>query len=711
MSTPNDKLKGTEQAEIPSESTTVASDVRQQAGRTVNTPNTPRPNASIDRWNAQRGFGHLRMDDGSRVFCHFSALCSHLNPGRGNSPKLNARVYATGITEDKQGFKANKVQCTDCITPAIWELKPSGPAVFGVRELKPVNVNRPNEPDYKSTIKFDEVYKANEPFREAQAKERRWNGVLTAAFFEEFGEPEQIQAEDNNIVLTYAHGSRTVTAANIFESKHWRTAPSGQWKQDGKTIYAEFAFDGIPGAKVQRYVADANHPPRLTADFELLPTAIQTEILGTLHTAIRPAESIAEEHWNAMLESGYDRKNLDQLRQEMVNLQAPGEMYYDSRSYKSQEEVTAHYGDETWGTGSYMDVNKTSWHLVTGAKKRERQSWAGQYAGGTKFTISKPEEGQTAEQIRDELLARKQEELKNILKRVRQVTPIPAEPRLYDVTPEEWLGKFNQRIDELELALESAWKTEDQATLTGMQDKWKEYDRLANELRQVRAELEAVQKRASKSGISLDSSDAPTWKEIGADTAEELSQNIEQLCQYIPKAEKMIETELLAREERKKAEEAEHKEEKVRRLAEAGAPVQADASREIDPKEVEYAEIGAALARTAEMKLGAHSAIELLDGELNAGYGRARRQQAVSERLGTPTDDKLQKFYSYSKARDVDSVLQVALNYLQNTTPEVRPAASKETAKPIKTSAPAPAAPTKSASMADLMGRFGKKTR
>lgn len=698
---------------------TVASDVRQRTGRTVNAPNAPQLKAIFEkRWNADRGFGFLRTDDGRRVFCHVNELCSHLKPSRGNAPDLNAKVYVSQILRDNQGFRAIKVKCADCATPAVWELQPTGSAVFGVRELRPVCTNKPDEPEYKSAIKFDEVYEANEAFREAQAKERRWQGALTPAFFEEFGEPEQISAVGEKIILTYTHGNKTVTATEAYESGHWKTAPTGQRKQDGKTIYAEFAFDGIPGAKVRRYVGNANHPLKLTADFELLPTEVQTEILGILRAAVRPAESIAEERWNAILKSEYNRKNLDKLRQEMISLQAPGEMYHGQGTYKAQEEVTGHYGDETWGTGSYMDITRTYWYLVTGARKKERAGWSGDYAGGTKFTIPEPGKEQSTEHIRDEQLARKQEELKNILKEAREVAPIPAEPRLYDLTPEEWLGKFNQRIDELELALESAWKTEDETTLTSMRNKWKEYDRLADELRQVRAELEAVQKRASKSGISLYDSDASAWKEIGSDTADELAQNIAELRQYLPKAEKMIETELQAREERKKAEEAERKaeaekrrEEAALRLAEAGAHVQTDSSHEIDPKELEYAEIGTSLAKAAEEKLGAYSAIELLDGELNAGYGRARRQQAVSERLGTPTDDNLRKFYSYSKARDVDSVLQAALNYLQNATPKAQAVTPTEAAKPVKTSAPAKTTPAKPASMGDLMGRFGRKSR
>lgn len=711
----------------PAEDISVAEDTRQKAGRAVNAPNAPRANASFDRWNAERGFGFLIMEDGRRAFCHVSELCSHLNPGRGNEPDLNAKIHVGQVVEGDKGLKARKVQCMDCITPAVWELRPDGPELWGVRKMKAVCVGKPNEPSYKSTIPSGQVYDANEPYRQAQAKERRWQGVLTPAFFEEFGEPEKTEViDDNRVILSYPHGQKTVSAYSIFDSGHWKVMASGQWKKGAMDVSAEFVFEGLPGLSIMRQVGHSEHPAGLSKDFDLLPSEIQTEMLEHLRTIIPTAEGLAENRWESFSKIDYEQERMATLRNEIVELQAPGEIYQDSGSYMAQEEVTAHYGDETWGTGRHMDVRRTYWYLVTGARKSERQGGYGihdtGYTGGNRFTINKPQEGQSVKKIRDAVMAEKQTVLEKAFDRVKNISPIPDELRLYDIQPETWMTRFKERIDELEKSLRKEWNAEDQTALAKMNDEWEKYNQLAETFKTVRDEFYEVNRRAGKVAVGLSELESPYLKEIDDATLEDLRQSIDEIKAYIPKAEAMISAGLQAREERRKAEEAQRKAEveqrkaeAAKRLAEAGAAVQLEEGQDIDPKEIEFAEVGAALAKATLAQLGSPAAMELLEGEFNASYGRGRRQQAVMDRLGAPDDEILQKFFSYGRARDVNAVLEAALHFLQNTPTQTTTATPKEAPKPpafkpAYTDTPAkPVEPAKPANMADLMGKFGKK--
>jgi len=398
-------------------------------------------------------------------------------------------------------------------------------------------------------------------------------------------------------------------------------------------------------------------------------------------------------------------------------LQAPGEMYHDSRTHNAQEEITGHYGDETWGTGSYSDVKKTDWYLFTGARKKKNSGYGisfQEFIGGHSFLIPQPEKGKKAEQTRDELLVLKKSRLDDILKGIRKIRPIPTDPRLYDLTPEEWEARFNLRCDDLELDLRMKWEEEDRASMAQTQVEFKEYDAVAEELIQAQKEMSDTRNRAYRFAINLDELSWPSEPTIGAGKIEELKQGIVGIREYSAKAKDCITAGLQARKEAEDRQKAEEEARKAQRKIDAGN-TRADTEGTLQPseekshEELQYEQIGEALAKQAEAILSARGAIELLYGELNAGYGRARRQSAVSDRLGEPEGDHVKKFFSYTRARDVDAVLEAAVNYLQNIHPKTEPATPKEAPKPASPVAPMITTPPTPASMNDLMTRFGKR--
>lgn len=194
----------------------------------------------IKRWNAEKGFGFIRLSDGREVFCHTSELCEHIRPLRGQAPDISSPVNVKKVNQRQRGLAAEKVECDTCAAPEQWELQPTGPEIFGVRELRPVCVNKPNVSSYNSPMPREEVERANEPFIIAKKKETLWKqGIIGNEFFKEFGEPQSIRVDDKGqIILSYPHGEKIVSADSAMNSKHWEVDPSGRWEEERECIKA-----------------------------------------------------------------------------------------------------------------------------------------------------------------------------------------------------------------------------------------------------------------------------------------------------------------------------------------------------------------------------------------------------------------------------------------------------------------------------------------
>lgn len=435
---------------------------------------------AIKRWNPEKGYGFLRLADGQELFCHTSELCEHLRPSRGEAPASGTKVTITKIVARDKGQAAKGVQCDECAIPEQWELRPFGPVIFGVQELRPVCINKPQVPSYHSTIPDQEVKKANEPFSKAQEKQRLWGYDLTSQFFKEFGEPQSVQAEgDDKILLTYPFGTKTVSAADAYRSKHWETYQSNKWRKGEGKIEIEFLFKEIPNARVWRmvvYSLEGYHLPRIGEEFEILTPETQKEIIAKVKESVLSPENFASKRWDVTVgKDGEKQKEIAELKQDIFDLQAPGELYITSRTRKTQK-YEPPSPDERRGNYRY-DTEVTDWSLVVGAKKREHPGWAsdsqgGNYQGGKSFSIYSAETGrygsadagpkESAEQFRQSLLDKKRKKLKEIFERAKVVESTSIDPRIYDLTPEEWSTRYNQSWGALQQQVEQEWQTEEQ---------------------------------------------------------------------------------------------------------------------------------------------------------------------------------------------------------------------------------------------------------
>lgn len=73
------------------------------------------------------------------------------------------------------------------------------------------------------------------------------------------------------------------------------------------------------------------------------------------------------------------------------------------------------------------------------------------------------------------------------------------------------------------------------------------------------------------------------------------------------------------------------------------------------------------LAEAAKTDLGKNAAIALFERELDANYGRARRQKSILSRLDSVANREIEQFSSLGRARDVNDVLRVAALHLRES--------------------------------------------
>jgi len=633
---------------------------------------------TIKRWNAEKGFGFLRLSDGREVFCHVSELCEHIRSPRGEAPDISSPVNVKKVNQRERGLAAEEVECDACAAPEQWELQPFGPEIFGVRELQPVCVNKSNVSSYNSTIPREEVERVNEPFKLAKRKETLWNwSIIEDEFFREFGEPQGIRVEDENkIVLSYPHGEKIVSADSAMNSKHWEVSPSGQWKEEDESIKAEFIFPDIFGAKVWRTVASLYINPSLHKEFDLLPESAQQEVLAKVKEKILPPADIAEKRFNDFLNEDYRKKEISKLRDDLRSLQAPGESFVSSSTHKAQfyEPLSP---DERRGD-FYYEGSITTYSLTVGARKKEQSHWSGDYQGGKSFVVASSEYArapkETAEQLRDKLITEKRQQLKSEFDRAKKMNPPSSDPRLYSLDSEEWSRQYEARWDEMQKAIEDQWEIEDAQLLGETKQSYEQYENIAKDLLATREEVEQAERLARVSRVPLEYNARPDWGNIGSDTVEKMQEQVTALRTYAIKLNEHIPNAVRAREQEFQTEKAVREEEERQKKAKEEADIEQFGTTG------RLLEVARSLATEAEQRLGSDRAQALFQDTSTAPYGRARRQADIGETLGKDITQEAQSFYNFFRSRDVNAVLYAVTRILGGT--DVSTKTSSQSVKP-----------------------------
>lgn len=556
----------------------------------------PGEHGSVLRWKAEKGFGFVRLHDGREAFCHVDDLCKHLQPPRGQGVPARTEITVGKVTERPKGLAAKNVMCNECAELEVWELQPSGPEIFGVRELKPVCVNK-EVPSYaEPPIPFSVTWDANESFRQAKKKVELWKrGDLGGEFFKAFGEPQEVRAlNENKIVLVYPDGEKEIYADTALHSGHWEVAPSGSWKEgEYGRIQAEFTFPDISGARSWQTVATLTYDGKaqLSKEFDTLDPHTQQEILLKFKESMPSPERVAEKRFENFLHNEATAKRLSKLRTDIRALQAPGDKYVSMRTYNT----TLHEPTSSDGMRGGYDYAGTiiQYFLVTGARKTDiPRAFVGEYEGGDKVLIVEGEYPQepagSPDAIAAQLLEKRREIMKIEFERRKDVALPDHDSRLYDFDVDEWKRRYNARWDELQRALEQEWEREETEQLARAREAWESYKHAAQELRDARKEAKAVEERA-KAAWMWDKPDTPFRENIGAVTVDQMIQETEGLRAYVAEMERRIAEKLAAQEEAKRREE----EERVARKAAALAAEERAAAqrREQEAHNARYREI------------------------------------------------------------------------------------------------------------------------
>lgn len=504
--------------------------------------------AIFKNWLPEKGYGFLFLEDGREVYCHIDELCDHLRPQRGKMPERRSKLIVGNVQETQKGSRASDVKCPECAIPPQWELQAVGEELFGAREYKTMCVK--GNSNSHCPITYEQIKEANAPYREAKKKKDLWEvSYLLDNFFDVFGEPDSVKAEtEEQIVLVYPFGRKTISAESAYSSRHWETIPSGFWMNktigNNEYIKAEFTFTDIPKAKALIDVGYCGSLKGTVAtlykDFDKLPPNVQEEIITETKKTIPSSESCAENKWQDFLEDSYSQKKISEWRQQIIELQSPGEMDLDS----SKGRETIHYGESDDGyisAGSYeKDVIRK--FIITGARRIENSD---NKRGGHKFEIY----GSTIEinkanleKIRDEMV---DYTINMMMQTINVATDkkIPElDPRLYDISPEDWIQHYQEKIKTLSQKTLDEWRLEDEAKLKKLNEENDEYNAISNKVREIRDAVNRFNERAKKNRIYLTDSDLPDVGHcrIGESEIKEMLECVDQTKIYLEAAEKYM---------------------------------------------------------------------------------------------------------------------------------------------------------------------------
>lgn len=614
--------------------------------------NEERVSGIIKNFN-KNGYGFIKVPGEKDVFFHINNTCPHLHYYLQEGESLiGEKVHISKIENTPKGTSAQKVLCDECVAPEEWELVESSNQAFGVPEFVTRQVSGSSSLNGPSYSDMNEI---NSKFIEANQKLKVWkssidNPTSSEKFFEEFGEPQDIKVrEGGGITMMYPHGEKVLDSTSVMDSSHWEVSTSGKYKEDMGMLNAEFIFPALPGLSVWKSVITLSDTPTLEKRFEILPQDMQEEVLRIAKERMLSPEEIAEKKFNKVIHNS----SVEGLRQSIRLLQSPGESYIKRSSSKKQVYVPLS-ADERRGDFSY-DTNITTYSLVVGAKKNN-DSWDS-YSGGFSMPVGESQPITSAEDMRIDLLNKKREQLRRI---VNVEKSSPPDQRIYQPGPEKWDELYESRWKEMQEAVEKKWEEEDMYYLEEAREKWSEYEEIFSELTSAHQEVNEILNKADKLGIKLDSAVVPEYVNTKNDNIEKIKEKVTALRQYAIEANDYLANALKEKEERINLERNKKKEE------ENNLRIKEDLEIEQFGVSGKLLDVAMSLAEDAKNQLGKDNAKNLFNLTATADYGRQRRQNDIINTLGKDISQEAMSFYSFSRAHDVNLVLNAVCRILES---------------------------------------------
>ncbi|MEK7460641.1 MAG: hypothetical protein AAB647_00300 [Patescibacteria group bacterium] len=320
----------------------------------------------------------------------------------------------------------------------------------------------------------------------------------------------------------------------------------------------------IKGDVVKKIVASYSgnerfyYHPKLMSDFDQLDLRDQAEIIKVVKPKIWLPERIADSQWQELLGDEIQKNKITLLREAVTNLQVPGESYVFQRTRKKDKYVPE--SDDGYLPALTITVSVTDFLLVVGARETDRfdatrtiASGDKNYAGGKKFTFASLDTydpqcakvaQENAEAVKVRLLDEQRVAIQDILIQSRDAAGIiPDDQRLYDLSPEDWLSRYQQQWNQRQKLQVALWQDEEQKTLQEFRAEWDRYEAAATTLRQARHSADEVARRAQDLQIDLGTVQRPHdyMINIGADTLQIVENMTASLDRFVKDATEAIE--------------------------------------------------------------------------------------------------------------------------------------------------------------------------
>lgn len=420
---------------------------------------------------------------------------------------------------------------------------------------------------------------------------------------------------------------------------------------------------------------------------------------------------------------------LNDLLKQMSIVGMANSVTVQTERWSSNEAVTAHYGDERWGTGNYMKVDHQQRHLLCDGVRVNLPESNGTLGGA--FSRTGDAVARAFLEWGSSYMERSLEKLKEDLEKVNLKYYGVPDPAIYGDFDEQAsnpaedaarksletiLNELNARVEKARAAAMLGMERTDPAKaeeklslLPGFSRRYQEASKSIKD-----ENLDKFSDKSNESEYAVRKLLLQADKDAKAKDFLAVSSALPEIQKAIEHFEQIV---IEARAARKV-----YFERKATLQTNAGelnsmvTSLQADersqkAEIKQERERTQAEKLGAALAEKARALLGRDQAILIIQGELDAPYGRGRRQAALSSAIGGATEDMaLNELYSLSKAAVLDEAMAHAIDILTNEpVPPVPPAKKTEQDKP-------PEAPAKPADLSTfdtnkLFGGRGNKPK
>ncbi|PIR75253.1 MAG: hypothetical protein COU34_03780 [Candidatus Magasanikbacteria bacterium CG10_big_fil_rev_8_21_14_0_10_43_9] len=589
-----------------------------------------------------------------------------------------------------------------------WALQPVGEAVHGVREMRPVCFDDEGLSSiYCQSFTRQEIETANEPWREAQAQfqqeqeavkaiEWTWQYGDTVRFLETFGRPISVcQREGGEVSLSYARGEKTLRHGSEILSwlKHISQlqVDSWRWDQQAQSVMVTFTVAEL-GVEISLEVFCLKDlvSGSLRREWAEVDSSMKAEIISFVwENNLLTAFEWAERRWAGWWEYSAPRISKE-VEPSLLALAHPGESALGHQSWRGQEEVTASYGDERWGTGRYVDRTYSQPYLLCGVSEARGYSWYGPVGCYSVVCHS-----HTVEDARQEILGDAMRHFAESILKDNWIVP-PLEFFQDEQAKEAWRDSYRQAYIAARRESRAIWWGELAEKMAQDKEAWelsKQLDARADttgfavrrplpkgqNLGEIRQELAMVslmvEHKREMDDFRTEIQTARSffeWHDLDLELRRATDERLATHTSVPSTVEEMeawrAESEaLLVELEAKRIELQRQREEAAQAKAKARAetamrdllPQQGAEERlEIDPRIIAWAEV-------IKEIVGVRMGIDILRGEFEAPYGRAGRQRGVAD--GVPGLDESESgaiFLRMSRARDVNAWLEGAISIL-----------------------------------------------